>query len=182
LDTAATQVNLSANFEMPWALARAWFISGANLGNQSRRGLLPVGRHAENLDFVFSDSKWQARLAQTDTVTGINASRFPLAFDNTIDVGLGFEYSPPQGLAYRAGYRYSQTPNSAATYIMLFPSVDQHWFTMGIGYKDGGISIDASLAYAIGVAAVITAAENPHSPGKYDSNAIVPAVTMQYNF
>lgn len=183
LDGAATRVNLSANFEVPWALGAGLVYQLGDSWEMNLDAAYSLWANTQNsFDFQFSDSNWQTRLAEMDTVTGIRGSSFPLAFDNSIDVGLGFEYSPPQGLACRAGYRYSQSPNSAGTYSMLFPSVDQHWLSFGIGYQDGRFSLDASLAYAVGVSKAVAAAENSSSPGKYDSNALVPAVKLQYDF
>jgi long-subunit fatty acid transport protein len=65
---------------------------------------------------------------------------------------------------------------------MLFPVVDQHWFSIGIGYKNEHYSVDASLAYVLGVSQKLTGAENVYSPGRYAANAVVPAVNLQYSF
>ncbi|MCK6562745.1 outer membrane protein transport protein [candidate division KSB1 bacterium] len=183
LDGAATRVDLSGDFEMPWVwgaglvyqLGKSW-----ELNLDAAYSLWANTRN--NFDFQFNDSRWQSRLTEVDGVTGLRGSSFPLAFANSMDLGFGFEYAPPQGLAYRAGYRYSQSPNSAESYSMLFPSVDAHSLSLGIGYQDGNFAIDAALAYTLGVTAAIAAAENSNSPGKYDVKALVPIVTVQNKF
>lgn len=183
LDSAASQVNLSADFEMPWILGAGLVYELGSSWEMNLDAAYTLWANTPNsFDFLFSDHNWQARLAAVDTVTGIRGSSFPLAFDNTLEIGLGFEYAPLQGLRYRAGYRYCQSPNSPESFSMLFPLVDQHWLSFGVGYREGSVALDASLAYAIGISEKITAVENPASPGKYDSNTLVPAVKLQYDF
>lgn len=183
LDSAATQTELSANFEMPWILGAGLVYQLGGSWEMNLDAAYGLWSNTQNsLDFKFSDSNWQNRLAEVDTVTGIRGSSFPLTYDNSLTVGVGFEYSPPQGLIYRAGYRFNQSPNSPGTYSMLFPNVDQHWLSFGIGYNDGYFSIDASLAYAFGISAAVDATENSGSPGRYDSNTLVPAVRFAYKF
>lgn len=179
LDTAASMVNLSGTFEMPWAFGGGLIYEWSddlkvNLDVQYN---LWDGIQS-TFDFTFDNPLWQQSVSSVDSLTGINASSFNLSFRNSFDAGLGIEYNI-SGLVLRTGYRYSQSPNSDATYNMLFPSVDQHRVSLGIGYRDGNLIFDGSLAYALGFSKKVSR-QQINLPGNYNSSIVLPAVTIKY--
>lgn len=183
LDSGQSTVNLSSDFEMPWVLgAGAVYKLNATTEFNIDASYSLWGSTQESYDFGFSSLVWETGLVMADTVTGISGGTFALQYENALDLGIGFEYAPPQGLTYRFGYRFSKSPNSEMTYNLLFPGVDQHWFSGGIGYRSKNFTLDIALAYAMGVAREITSSENPNAFGTYDSNTIVPVANLKYKF
>jgi len=183
LDSARSTVNLSSDFEMPWVFgAGVVYKLNASMEFNLDASYSLWSSIQESYNFEFGSSVWETGLAQADTVTGIRGGTFALQYENTFDLGIGFEYAPPQGLAYRLGYRFSQSPNSEMTYNFLFPGVDQHWLSGGIGYSAENYTLSISLAYALGVAKEIRSSENPNAFGTYDSNTIVPVANLKYKF
>ncbi len=178
---APAQVALSSEFEMPWVMGVGL---AYKIGARSELNLDAAyhlwGSTQDELRFTFSDAVWQTGLAATDTVTGFRGDRLPLNFDNTLELGIGYEFIYNEQWSYRASYRFSQSPNSAATYSLLLPGVHQHWFAAGIGYQSGRIALDAALAYAIGQAREIDSTVNSGVAGTYDSNVILPVVAIRY--
>jgi long-subunit fatty acid transport protein len=136
----------------------------------------------KQMDFSFSDSQWDGRLARADSVAGIRGSSFVTDFQNVLHAGVGFEYMPPQGVIYRAGYRFSTSPIKDESYSLLFPGVHQHWFSCGIGYISGRSIVDLSIAYSFGVAENVRRPESPFVSGKYDSYTVLPVLSYRYQF
>jgi long-subunit fatty acid transport protein len=180
LDSVPSNVNLSGTFEMPWIFGGGLIYEWTdnlkvnvdvqyNLWNSIQK----------TFDFTFDNSTWQQNLSSTDSLTGINPSSFTLSFDNTIDAGFGIEYKTSE-VVLRTGYRFSQSPNTNAAYNMLFPSVDQHWVSLGIGYQDENLLIDAVVAYAFGISTDVINSEFRNLTGNYSSTVVLPAITFRY--
>ena len=182
LDSAASIVNLTSTFELPWVfgggLIYEW-TDGLTVNLDVQYNLW--GSIQKTFEFTFHNSVWQQNLSSVDSLTGINAASFNLSFDNSLDAGLGVEYKTSD-LVLRTGYRFSQSPNTDATYNMLFPSVNQHWFSFGAGYQDENILIDAALAYAIGISTKVSSAGVRNLSGSYGSSVILPVITFRYLF
>jgi long-subunit fatty acid transport protein len=178
---APSQVVVSSEFNTPWSLGAgiAYKLSERSEFNFDVMYNLWSGRQS-GMQFEFGNDTWQNGLATLDTVTGFNGRHFSLNYDNTLDIGIGYEYAPPEGLTYRAGYRFSKSPNSAETYSLLFPGVHQHWFTAGFGYQSGRFTLDAALAYAIGQSRQIDLPASGMSAGTYNSNVILPVASIRY--
>jgi long-subunit fatty acid transport protein len=128
----------------------------------------------------FKNNSWDQTLSQTDSTTGIRADRITIPNNNNIEFGIGFEYRKVNGMAYRLGYRFSQSPNSDDSFNMFFPQVDTHWISFGIKLKGDSYFIDATLAYAIGSRKVISQRDNPLWLGTYESDLLVPVVKLHY--
>jgi opacity protein-like surface antigen len=180
IDSVSSFTDVSSNFEMPWEIG-----AGINY-NLSENLCLNIdfaynlyGSIQKDETFNLNNSTWQNRLSGVDSLTGLNPQSFPLQYNNSIEAGIGIEYSAPGGLTYSAGYRYSQSPNADVTYSMLSPQVDQHWFSIGINYIDENIIIDASIAYSLGLSKQIISTV-PNLTGKYSSNIFVPSITLHY--
>ena len=180
LDSTSSLVNISGTFEMPW-------VFGAGLVYEWTEDLKINLDMQYNLwsgiqktfDFTFDNSTWQQNLSSIDSLTTITAASFTLSFDNSIDAGLGIEYKTSD-LVLRTGYRFSQSPNTDDTYNMLFPSVDQHWVSIGIGYQEENLLIDATVAYAFGIAKEVMKPGIRNLSGSYSSTMIMPNVTIRY--
>ena len=65
------------------------------------------------------------------------------------------------------------------TYNLLYPGVDQHWFSFGIGHRGERYDLDLMLAYALGPTRDV-GADNAYNFGKYKSNTFVPALILKY--
>ncbi len=180
LDSASSSVDLSGTFELPW-------IFGAGLNYEWTENLrinLDVQYSLWNgiqktFDLTFENATWQQNLSSRDSLTDINSSSFNFYFKNSIDAGLGVEFSTSD-LVLRGGYRFSQSPNSDNTYNLFFPSVDQHYISFGIGYRDESLIVDASLAYVFGLSKEVIKPVMRNSSGNYSSTLILPNITFRY--
>ena len=175
----AVKVDLSSKFEMPWVFGGGVvynLLDNLKLNADFQYSLW--GSTQKSINFKYNNSYWQNRLASSDSLTGSRGDKFTLNFNNTVDAGIGLEYLLTD-LDLRLGYRYSQSPNSASTYSYFFPSVDQHWVSLGIGYKDENLSADLGLAYAFGVSKSIQNSKTGFN-GTYDSDIVLPTITIRY--
>lgn len=180
LDSISSQASLTGTFEMPWVFGGGIVYEWSeNLTLNMDIQYSLWGNIRETFILSVDNSIWQQRLSMTDTLTDINASGFNLSFTNTIDAGIGLEYKTSD-LVLRTGYRFSQSPNSDDSYNLLFPDVDQHWVSLGIGYLYENLLVDASIAYAFGVSREIIKPGIGNLSGKYKSNIILPTVTIRY--
>ena len=182
LDSTETQVDVSSKYEMPWVFG---FGALYNLNDNIKiniDGLYSLWSSTQkNMSFDFTNSIWQNNLTTVDSVSGINAGSFNLNYKNTITAGVGVEIIPGGEISYRLGYRFSSSPNSENTYTMLFPTLDQHWFSFGIGYINEDISADLNITYGIGTSKEI---KNNFSSlsGEYKSDILIPSITLRYQF
>jgi len=180
LDSTASLVNINSSLEMPWEFGGGILYElneDLKLNFDIKYSLW--GSIEKSIAIDFENPVWQQRLSSIDSLTGINASNLNLSYDNSFDAGVGLEYYT-SNLILRTGYHFSQSPNTDATYNMLFPSVDQHIISIGIGYRDKNLIIDAAVAYAFGVEREVTGAAVKNSSGRYSSSMVLPAVTLRY--
>lgn len=183
VDSISSTSDLSSDFEMPWAIAAGVVHQlDDKITLNADVAYTLWGSTQESISFVFGNGQWQNWLAAIDTLTGVNSARLPLALDHALDAGVGIEYRTAGEMTYRAGYRYSQSPNASQTYSMLFPAVDQHWFSIGAGYQAESYLFNVGVAYAFGAKTTIVPSENAFLPGAYDSKNLVVAVNLRYTF
>jgi long-subunit fatty acid transport protein len=97
-----------------------------------------------------------------------------------LDLGIGFEYVSESMISYRVGYLYSQSPNSNETYSFLYPAVDTHTMSLGVGLKEGNLLFDASLSYTMGIERAVNTSTIANLKGTYDYDSIIPMVTLKY--
>lgn len=183
LDSTVSQTDVSSEYQAPWVvgLGAVYKLSDNMAFNLDISYSMWAGvQKVQN--FTLNNSVWQNGLNYTDSLVGINPSAIKLSYRNTVSAGLGFEYSDGEEMSYRFGYRYSQTPNKEETYNMLYPGVDQHWFSFGIGYKGDGYVVDATVAYSLGVSKTVSTGSVPALSGKYKSSGIIPAVSLHFMF
>jgi long-subunit fatty acid transport protein len=181
LDSTVSQTDVSSEYQAPWIAGLGLLYKlNDNIFINADLAYNMWGSTQKTMNFTLNNPFWQNGLNHTDSLTGINPSGISLNYRNTISAGVGLEYNAGEGMAYRFGYKYSQSPNSVESYSMLFPGVDQHWFSFGIGYKDESYTVDASVAYALGVSKNISSGRVPALTGKYKSNGIYPAVSIHF--
>ncbi len=175
----ATEVDLASKFEMPW-------VFGGGVGyNASENLILNAdvqfslwGSTQKSMNFDFKNSVWQNGVSSPDTLSGISGNQFVLNFKNNFDAGIGLEYMLSD-LTLRAGYRFSQSPNSNNSYSYLFPSVNQNWISIGLGYTDGNLIADLAIAYAFGLQKKIESTGSAFN-GSYNSALVLPTITLRY--
>jgi len=140
------------------------------------------GSTQSTLDFNYSDTAWSAIIAEApqDTITGYWRSEMPFYNRNSYAFAIGLEYSGENNLKYRVGYTYQTTPNSDRSYSLLFPNVNQHRISAGIGFLYNQFYIDLSIAYSMGFAKDIKKSQNEYFYGKYDTKTIVPSINIEY--
>ncbi len=180
LDSAASEVDLSSKFELPWVFGGGLvYRLSENLTMNVDVQYSLWSNTQKSMEFDFNNFVWQNNIPANDSLSGIRAARFTLDFQNTIDAGVGLNLKLSD-INLRFGYRLSQTPNSESTYSYLFPSVDQHRVSVGLGYIDENLSADLSVAYAFGTEKEIKGLEKGFN-GKFNSNLVIPVLTIRYS-
>jgi len=181
LDSAASEVDLSSKFEVPWVFGGGlvYQLSDKLTFNADFQYSLWSGTQ-KAIIYNFNNSVWQDNMPASDSLSGIRGDSFILNFQNTIDAGFGLNLKLSD-IDLRFGYRFSQSPNSESTYSYLFPSVNQHRVTLGLGYIDENLSVDLSAAYAFGVSKKMNGSIRGFN-GTYNSDLVLPALTIRYTF
>jgi long-chain fatty acid transport protein len=180
IDSLSAQSEVTTTFEYPWVFGAGllYKISTSWIVNLDFQYSL-FGSSSESLVMNYSDPGWSTKNFQTDPLTGINPSNISLAFEDAFDAGAGIEYDLTDW-AFRGGYRFSQSQNSAARYNFLFPAVDQHWFSLGFGYNDTEYFVDLCAAYAFGKNTEIVSF--PAVSGIFDSETVNVSLKLKYIF
>nr|MCU0406353.1 outer membrane protein transport protein [Ignavibacteriaceae bacterium] len=180
IDSVSAQSNVTTTFEYPWVfgLGILYKISTDWIVNLDFQYSL-FGSSSESLVMNYSDPGWGAKSFQADPLTGINPSDILLAFDDAFDAGVGIEYLLTDW-SFRGGYRFSQSQNTDASYNFLFPTVDQHWISLGLGYNDLIYFVDLTAAYAFGTDTEIISM--PSVSGKYNSQTVNVSLALKYAF
>lgn len=174
-----SKVNLSSKYEIPWVFgAGLVFNLQENLKINIDLQYSLWGSTQKSINYSFNNPVWQNGLSDYDSLTGLRGDKLILDYNNSIDAGIGLDYLL-DNINLRAGYRFSQSPNSSSTYSYLFPSVNQNWITIGLGYSDENFTADLGLAYAFGVNKNITGTKT-NFDGTYDSNLVLPTITIRY--
>ena len=183
VDSTVSKTSVSSDFELPWEFGVGFLYT---LSDQVKINVDAVyslwGSTQETQQYEYGNQTWNQRLSVVDSISGYKGSEFQLQYDNTFDVGVGLEYTPSSAIVVRFGYRFSQTQNSAETYNFLYPAVDKHWFSGGIGFWFEELYIDMALAYSMGPELEINQDENFFFHGKYSSDSFVPTVNVKFQF
>lgn len=168
----ATQSDAKMNVTSPM-----WLAAGVSV--KPMAGLtLAFDAHYTNwakltsIPIVFSDPAWAVALADEASLT--------LNWKNKTQLRFGAEYDFGS-LAFRAGYYYDPFPAPDQTLNILTPSHTYNSFAVGVGYKAGGLQLDAALEYLAGGKRTIT---NPAfaMPGVYEEHIVVPTVGVSFSF
>lgn len=180
IDSVSAESEVTTTLEYPWILGAGllYKFSAEWIVNLDFQYSL-FGSSSESLVMNYSDPGWSTKNFQTDPLTGVNPSNILLAFEDAFDAGVGLEYMFTDW-SLRSGYRFSQSQNNDASYNFLFPTVDQHWISLGLGYNDSIYFVDLTAAYAFGADTEIISI--PSVSGNYDSQTINVSFTLKYAF
>ncbi len=183
LDSLDAKTNLSSDFELPWNFGIGILYSFNNKLhlNVDAAYYLWSGVN-ENQQYKFDNQTWSGRFKEVDSLSGYSGTDFPLNYDNSFNIGFGLEYITDSNLSLRFGYRFSKTQNSASTYSMLYPHVDNHWISFSVGFWFEDLYMDAGLAYSKGIEKTINEEENLFHSGKYSGDTFLPSVNIKYLF
>lgn len=180
IDSVSAQSNVTSTFEYPWVfgVGLLYKISAEWIVNLDFQYSL-FGNSSASLVMDYSDPGWSNKNFQIDPLTGINPSDILLAFDDAFDAGVGIEYLLTDW-SFRGGYCFSQSQNTGASFSLLFPTVDQHWISLGLGYDDSIYFVDLTAAYAFSSDTEIISI--PSVSGKYDSQTLNVSIALKYAF
>ncbi len=110
---------------------------------------------------------------------------FTLNWEDKIQYRFGLEYKINEMLALRGGYYYDPAPAPVNTMTILLPSLTYNVITFGIGYTNGGLTLDFGLEYLKGSDRELSAADalpGVGMPGIYGMNILVPNLAVSFNF
>jgi len=179
IDSVSSQSKVTTTFEYPWVLGTGILYKLSSNWTVNLDFQYSLFENTNSFQMNFSDQGWKEKTFQMDPITGINPGNISKAFKNAIDAGAGIEYSLTDW-SFRGGYRFSQSQNSEASYNYLFPIVDQHWISLGLGYNDLVYSVDLAAGYAFAVVKEISSI--PAISGNYDSETVNVTMTLKYAF
>lgn len=111
---------------------------------------------------------------------GTNA--LALNWDDSISLGIGFEYEASDQWTLRAGYQYADNPGNQTTYNPSLPTDDRHILSAGVSYTWDENTIDFSYTYLLMDASSIQGNIQPAFNGAYDYNWSILTVTYQRRF
>jgi long-subunit fatty acid transport protein len=181
--TAATEMEYSTTFEMPWQFAAGLQLTLNKQWTMNIDAAFSMwGSLTEREKIDFYSAEWNAFLTQTDTVTGLQPNSLFQERRNSFDLGLGLEYIASPELSYQFGYRLSTSPNTATTYHLVTPTVSMHWFSAGLSYSWTNLRMAAAIAYALGQKEKIEEEQLIFSQGQYNSYTLIPNISIQYRF
>ena len=125
-----------------------------------------------SIGITFADAGWAASLADEASLV--------LNWKNKTQLRAGVEYDFGT-LAVRAGYYYDPAPAPDATLNILTPSFTYNSFAFGLGYKAGGLRLDAAVEYLSGQKRTV-ADPTASMPGIYQEHILVPTVGLSFSF
>lgn len=181
IDSTDTKTSLSSDFQLPWILGCGiiYDVNEKLKLNIDAQYNLWSNTNSSQI-YSFNNNLWQNRLSKTDTISGYSGSNTLLNYKNSLDAGIGLEYFANNDLTLRFGYRYSQTQFSESTYSMLYPSINQHWFSIGVGFWFEELYLDMAILYAMGIEKEIIQDKNQFFPGIYKGDAFLPSINIKY--
>ena len=180
IDSISSTSNVSTSFDYPWVFGMGVLYKPStdmSINVDAQYSLF--GSSKKSLVMNFSEQGWESNNWEIDPLVGVDPSDINLSFENTIDIAIGFEYSPSDW-SFRGGYRFSQSQNSSTSYNYLYPTVDKNWLSVGLGYNDLTYFVDLAAAYAFGVSTNVMSYQN--ISGNYDSETVYVSATIKYVF
>jgi long-subunit fatty acid transport protein len=180
-DSTSNISSIKSDFQTPWQIGVGGFykINEYLKLNVDFRFNLYSGLN-DKIEFNYSNSTWQSKAAEKDTITGFSAASLLQKFKNSFDAGLGIEYAAASNLDLYFGYRFSSSPNLDETYNLLMPTVSIHAFSAGFGYFDDEMTIEGSVVYCKGIEKSITSSPYSVHNGKYKSSGVIPTLTFKW--
>lgn len=176
-----TSDDISTELEIPWKFGLGFLYK---MNDQLKFNIDAAyslwGGTGKTLNYTFTNPAWQQRASAMDSTTGLSASSFSLEYKDAFDVGFGVEYGALPGIVYRAGYRFSQTPNSESTYNFLFPGVNTHSISPGLAYQYDNLLLEGSVVYYMGTEREVNNTLSDIHSGLYRMNGIIPTITLSF--
>jgi long-chain fatty acid transport protein len=121
---------------------------------------------------TFTDPAWAVALADEAALV--------LDWKNKTQFRFGAEYDFGS-FAIRGGYYFDPAPTPDETLNILTPSFSFNSFAFGIGYKTGGLRLDAAVEYLTAKTRTITSM-SAAMPGIYDEKVVCPTIGLSYAF
>lgn len=96
--------------------------------------------------------------------------------------GIGVDWQFAEALTFRAGYMYIESPIPDETLSPTLPDANRNVFSVGLGYKVGGHSLNIAYAYSLFDDRDIRNNQNPAYDGDYDIASHLIGASYGYIF
>lgn len=140
---------------------------------------LKIAVDAEWVEFSRYDS---LTLDIAENAALLPAAEIPEDWRDVWTYGIGVDWQFTEGLTLRAGYMYIESPIPDETLSPTLPDADRNVFSVGLGYKVGGHSLDVAYAYSLFDDRDISNNQNPAYEGDYDIASHLLGVSYSYAF
>ena len=110
------------------------------------------------------------------------AAEIPEDWDDVWTYGAGVDWQFSEGMTFRAGYMFIESPIPDNTMSPTLPDADRHVFSVGLGRKSGGHSLDIAYAYSLFDDRKIDDNQDAAYNGDYDISSHLMGVSYGYTF
>ncbi len=131
----------------------------------------------DTIPVEYTDPGWN----QTALQARFGYGDLDLKWQNTTQVRLGLEYTVSPSLKLRAGYYTDPAPSPESTLTVLLPNISYQGFTVGFGYQNERITLDAGIEYMKGKEREVVYRMGL-MPGFHNMNLVVPNISFAYKF
>lgn len=174
-------VDASTKWENPWKITIGGLYKfSQNLALNIDASMSIYSNSKDNLKHNIANNSIANELTTPDSLIGLAGSGLEVNFKNSFNIGIGLEYAPSGSLIYRFGYLFNQSSQEKSMYSHLFPNIDNHWFSAGVGIIQDKFLIDVTVSYGLGRAFKI-GDETAVFGGEYSSQLFLPSLTIKYN-
>jgi len=104
-----------------------------------------------------------------------------LKWKNTTQARFGLEYVVSPAVRLRAGFYTDPAPSPVSTLTILLPNIAYNAYTVGFGYQNKRITLDAGFEYLKGKEREVKFQQGL-MPGFHNMDLIVPNFSFSYNF
>jgi long-chain fatty acid transport protein len=141
---------------------------------------LKIGIDAEWIEFSRYDSL-SLDVAENNALLG-PAANVSQDWNDSWTYGIGVDWQFADDLTLRAGYMYIESPIPDQTMSPTLPDANRSVFSVGLGYKVEGHSLDIAYAYSLFDDRDINNNQNPAYNGDYDIASHLLGVSYGYTF
>lgn len=113
---------------------------------------------------------------------GVPSQNIAENWHNTFTAGMGAAWQFAEHWVLRGGYEYFETPVPDSTFSPTIPDSNQNVITIGLGWKYGHHSLEASYGQDFYSDRTVTKDENPAFDGKYTFNVHLISLAYDYSF
>lgn len=128
-----------------------------------------------------------ARDVENELPGGLGTTQ--LAWENTVEYGVGIDYRFTRSTSLYFGYRKVPTPAPDETYDFVLPQTDKDVISFGVGYRQDVWSMDFCLEYQLGSARTYRIASDVYTLGgvediddKHFEDIMIPSLSFTYGF